>query len=247
VTPIRNRRESRLLEPLLVLRALFFVGNRHQCPCCGWRLRGFAAGGASLKTRASGYCPRCTSKARHRRIWRFLAEKTNLFSAPTALLEISPHYSFARRWVKMRNLRFVGTDLAVRPHVAVRMDLTATPLRSETFDAILCVHVLEEITDDRAALEELFRIVKHGGWVLVSVPTRMDRETYEDPAITTPKERRKAFGEEAHVRVYGRDLIERLQGCGFDVQINLASHIDRTARVEYGLRADENIFLCRRP
>jgi predicted SAM-dependent methyltransferase len=230
-----------------VLRALFFVGRRYLCPCCGWRLRAFAAGGASLKTRASGYCPRCSSKARHRRIWQFLAEKTDLFSAPTWLLEVSPHYSFSRRWVKMKNLRFVGTDLAVRPHVAVRMDLTATPLRSATFDAILCVHVLEEITDDRTALEELFRMVKRGGWVLVSVPTRMHRETYEDPAITTPKERRRAFGEEAHVRIYGRDLVDRLQGCGFDVQIDLASDIDYAEMKEYGLRDDENIFLCRRP
>ena len=163
------------------------------------------------------------------------------------MLEVSPHYSFSRRWVKMKNLRFVGTDLADRPQVAIRMDLTATPLRSATFDAILCVHVLEEIRDDRTALGELFRIVKRGGWVLVSVPTRMDRDTYEDPAITTPKQRRRAFGEEAHVRVYGRDLIERLQGCGFDVQIDLASDIDRTAMKEYGLRDDENIFFCRRP
>ena len=41
--------------------------------------------------------------------------------------------------------------------------------------------------------------------------------------------------------------IERLQGCGFDVQIDLASDIDRAAMKEYGLRDAENIFLCRRP
>jgi SAM-dependent methyltransferase len=237
----------RLLELLFFIRALPFLGARYRCPCCGWRLRAFAAGGASLKSRSSGYCPRCSSKARHRRIWRFLAERTDLFSAPTSLLEISPHYSFSRRWVKMRNLRYVGTDLSDRPHVAVRMDLAAAPLRSATFDAILCVHVLEEIPDDRTALEELCRIVKRGGWVLVSVPTRLDQDTYEDPAITTPKERRRAFGEEAHVRIYGRDLIDRLQGSGFDVEIDLASDIDPAAMKEYGLRDDENIFLCRRP
>jgi SAM-dependent methyltransferase len=244
---MRSRRDSRLLEPLLVLRALFFAGNRYQCPCCGWRLRAFAAGGPSLRSRTAGYCPRCSSKARHRRIWRFLAEKTDLFSAPTSLLEASPHYSFSRRWVKMKTLRFVGTDLWGRPHVSVRMDLTAAPIRSATFDAILCTHVLEEIPEDRTAMEELFRMVKRGGWVLVSVPTRMDQGTYEDPTIVTPKERRRAFGEEAHVRIYGRDLAERLRGCGFDVEIDLASNIDHAAMKKYGLRDDENIFLCRRP
>ena len=127
------------------------------------------------------------------------------------------------------------------------MDLTATPLRSATFDAILCVHVLEEIPDDRAAMHELFRLVKPGGWVLVSVPTRIDQETYEDPSISTPRDRRRAFGEEAHVRVYGRDLTGRLEECGFRVEVDLAAHLDPASKERYGLRDDENIFLCTKP
>jgi SAM-dependent methyltransferase len=236
-----------LLELLLFFRALPFVGARYRCPCCRWRLRGFSAGGRSLRTRVAGYCPRCGSKARHRRIWHFVSENTSLLSAPMSLLEVSPHYSFSRRWVRMNHLRFIGTDLAERPHIAIRMDLTAAPLRSGTFDAILCIHVLEEIPDDRAAMDELFRLVKPGGWVLVSVPTRLDRETYEDPSITSRKERRRVFGEEAHVRIYGRDLVERLRRSGFDVHVDLASDVPEDIVVKLGLRRDENLFLCRRP
>lgn len=146
----------------------------------------------------------------------------------------------------MKHLRFVGTDLVERPHISVRMDLTAAPMRSATFDAILCVHVLEEIPDDRAAMGELFRLVKPGGWVLVSVPTRLDQDTYEDPSITTRKERRGAFGEEAHVRIYGRDLVERLRRSGFDVHVDLASDLPDEVVTRQGLRDDENLFLCRR-
>lgn len=235
-----------IVETLLLIRALIFVGKRYVCPCCGWRLRAFTTGGASLRTRSSGYCPRCRSKARHRRIWLFLSQKTTLFSRRMRLLEVSPHYCFARRWVRMGNLGLVGADLSPGPHVALRMDLTSAPLRSQAFDAILCVHVLEEIVDDRAAMRELFRMVKPGGWVLVSVPTRMERKTYEDPSITTPKERRRAFGEEAHVRVYGHDLVRRLEDCGFRVQVDLATDVDAASRRKYGLRDDENIFLCTR-
>jgi SAM-dependent methyltransferase len=164
-----------------------------------------------------------------------------------SLLEVSPHYSFSRRWIRMNHLRFIGTDLAKRPHIGIRMDLTAVPLRSGTFDAILCVHVLEEILDDRAAMDELFRLVRPGGWVLVSVPTRLDRETYEDRSIISRKERRRAFGEEAHVRIYGRDLVERLRRSGFDVHVDLASDIRDDVVVKLGLRRDENLFLCTRP
>jgi SAM-dependent methyltransferase len=237
----------RLLEMLLFFRALLFVGFRYSCPCCGWRLRAFTGGGASLTTRDLGYCPRCNSKARHRRIWLFLEQRTNLFSDPLRLFEVSPKYSFARRWVKMRNLRFVGGDLLDRPYIRLRMDLLATPLRSNIFDAVICVHVLEEIHDDRKAMQELFRVTKPGGWALVSVPTQMDHKTYEDPRITAPKERRRAFGEDAHVRIYGYDLVDRLDACGFDVQVDLASDIDPANKRKYGLRDDENIFLCRKP
>ena len=235
------------LETFLLLRALPFVGNRFVCPCCGFRLRAFTAGGASLRSRSAGYCPRCSSKARHRRIWLFLSEKTNLFSVPMRLLEVSPHYSFSRRWIRTRNLCFLGADLSEGPHIGLQMDITAAPLRSETFDAILCVHVLEEIPDDRTAMQELFRLVKPGGWVLVSVPTEMDQETYEDPSISTPKDRRQAFGEEAHVRIYGHDLTQRLEQCGFRVEVDLAADVDSASRERYGLRDDENIFLCTKP
>jgi SAM-dependent methyltransferase len=163
------------------------------------------------------------------------------------LLEVSPHYSFSRQWSRTRDLSFLGAGLSGGAHIRLRMDLVAAPLRSETFDAIVCVHVLEEIPDDRAAMQELFRLTKPGGWVLVSVPTRMDRETYEDPSISAPTERRRAFGEEAHVRIYGRDLTERLEACGFRVQVDLATDLDPTEKETYGLRDDENIFLCSKP
>jgi hypothetical protein len=244
--PGRNR-SIILVEVLLFFRAIAFIGFKYICPCCGWRLRAFAMGGASLKSRPCGYCPRCRSKARHRRIWLFLTQQTNLLSQPMQMLEVSPAYSFARRWVRMPHLSFVGADLIVAPHVGLQMDLAAAPFASNSFDAILCVHVLEEIVDDGRAMQELFRVLKPGGWALVSMPTRMDRETYEDPTIEAPKERRRAFGEEAHVRIYGHDVIQRLEACGFRVQVDLATDIDPATRQRFGLRDDENIFYCTRP
>ncbi|MBN1449874.1 MAG: hypothetical protein JW963_02580, partial [Anaerolineales bacterium] len=68
-----------LIEALLAVRSLLFIGNRFTCPCCEWKLRAFTFGGASLKVRHLGYCPRCNSKARHRRDWLYLEQKTNLF------------------------------------------------------------------------------------------------------------------------------------------------------------------------
>ena len=232
------------LEAALALRALLFLGTKYICPCCGWRLRAFTHGGASLRVRPSGYCPRCNSKARHRRDWLFLEQKTELFTKPLRLLHISPKYSLSRRLMKAANLRYVAADISTRMNLSLLMDLTATPIRCETFDAAICIHVLEHIRDDRSAISEIYRVLKPGAWALISVPVRLDQATFEDPSITTAAERRRAFGESSHVRYYGRDLTARLEECGFRVQLDLARDLDRTTASKYGLLDDENVFYC---
>jgi predicted SAM-dependent methyltransferase len=236
-----------LMEVALALRALLFVGTRYTCPCCGWKLRAFTHGGTSLKKRHNGYCPRCNSKARHRRDWLYLEGNTNLFFDRLRLLHISPKYSLSRRFVKMENIDYVGVDLNNRTNIRLQMDLTSTPIRSNTFDALICIHVMEEIKEDRQALNEVFRVLKPGGWALITVPTQMDRKTYEDQTITDPKERERAFGERAHVRIYGHDLIDRLEACGFQVQLDLGKNVDQDIMEKYGLLDDENVFYCTKP
>lgn len=232
------------LEAALALRALLFLGMRFVCPCCGWRLRAFTRGGTSLRVRPSGYCPRCNSKARHRRDWLYLEKKTDLFSKPIRLFHVSPKYSLSRRFVKMANLRYVAADIFERINLSLRMDLTATPIRCGTFDAAICIHVLEHILEDRRAISELYRVLKPGGWALISVPVRLNRPTFEDPSITAPAERRRAFGEASHVRIYGLDLAARLEECGFRVEMDLARDLDKQTVSKYGLTDDENVFYC---
>jgi SAM-dependent methyltransferase len=44
------------------------------------------------------------------------------------------------------------------------------PFEDGTFDLITCLDVIEHTPDDRAALRELRRVAKPGGWALVTVP-----------------------------------------------------------------------------
>ncbi len=243
-----NRPLGRLLvDGLLAARALVFVGRRYVCPCCGWRLRAFTHGGMSLRVRPSGYCPRCNSKARHRRDWLLLESNTDLFAAQLRLLHVSPKYSLARRFARMKNIDYVAGDLEARPHVSMRFDLISLPLQSETFDAAICIHVLEHVEDDRQALREIFRVLKPGGWTLISAPIRLDHPTYEDATIVAPADRLEAFGETDHVRWYGHDLADRLTEAGFTPELHRASDIDEATKERFGLLSDENVFLCRKP
>lgn len=232
---------------LLALRALPFRGRHFTCPCCDWSLRAFTHGGASLRVREAGYCPRCNSKARHRRNWLYLREHTDLFTADLRLLHISPKYSLARRLSTMPNLRYVAGDLEHRPHVSLLFDITRLPFRTGSFDAAICIHVLEHVPRDREAIADLYRVLRPGGWALVTVPIRLDQPTYEDASITSPDDRLRAFGETDHVRFYGHDLVERLEAAGFAVQLDRADSIAAATRSRYGLKTDENVFLCRKP
>jgi SAM-dependent methyltransferase len=147
----------------------------------------------------------------------------------------------------MRQLDYVSIDLDSRPLVNLQGDVTALPLAGDSFDAIICIHVLEHVDDDRAAMNELFRVLKPGAWALITVPMMLDRPTFEDPTITEPEQRKEAFGETSHVRYYGRDVVERLEASGFVVTVDLGADIDPDVMNRHGLLPDENVLYCVKP
>jgi len=248
-TTFSNTIKFVLLETLMAGRALLFIGKKYTCPCCGWHLRAFTWGGTSLRIRPFGYCPRCNSKARQRRLWLFLKKNTNLSSKHLRLLHIAPNYCFSRRFMRMANLEYVHRDYTDRLHENLRpespkIDPTAMPFESNSFDAIICQHVLEHILEDDKVMEELFRVLKPGGWGAISSPIRRDQKTFEDPTIIDPEERQRAFGEKVHVRIYGYDLQERLEEAGFCVKVDLGKDINQITRERFGLLEDEDVFYC---
>lgn len=234
------------IDRTIALRAVPFLGRRHVCPCCDWHVRAFTHGGFSWRTRHHGYCPRCNAKARHRRIWLHLRDHTDLFTTPTRLFHVSPKYALSRRLAHIPTITYVGADITRRADLTILTDLTSTALRTASMDAVVCVHVLEHIQDDKAAIAELRRVLRPGGWAVISVPVRPDGPTLEDPSIVSPEDRERVFGEPNHVRLYGFDLADRLRDAGFNVTVDRASEIPDDVRQRYGLLDDENIFHCRR-
>ena len=95
-------------------------------------------------------------------------------------------------------------------------------------------------------MAELYRVMKKGGWGIFQVPIDYRREaTYEDFSITTPEERRVAFGQFDHVRWYGQDYKDRLASVGFHVDEN--PYVRRFSDAEisrYGFKRSELIYRC---
>lgn len=234
-------------ESLLFLRGACFLGKRFKCPCCQWRVRGFLGRTGWSLQNADGYCPRCNSKARHRRLWRFLQQNPEFLQDGTKILDVGPAPAISRILTRRDDLAYVAVDIdAARMHLSAIGDIRALPFASCTFDIVLCQHVLEHIEDDQKSIAELQRVVTESGRAIISVPLRVDQPTYEDPTVTDPSKRKELFGEPGHVRFYGFDLAERLQDAGFASSLRRASEISSTEREFYGLRDDEHLFECQR-
>ncbi len=229
---------------LLAGRGLIRRGSRYRCLVCDTGVAAFTHQGGSLRTRQNGYCPRCNAKARHRRVWLHLQQHTNLWDGPIRLLHVAPAIGPGRALAAIPSIDWVGIDIRRRDLPTMRLDVTDMPFPSESFDAALSIHVLEHLDDDHAAMAELYRVLRPGGWAVLNFPCRLDGVTREDPSITDPDERRAAFGEADHRRDYGGDVVDRLRSHGFGVRVFPATDIDPAARIMFGLTDDEHVFHC---
>ncbi|MCZ4694262.1 class I SAM-dependent methyltransferase [Ancylomarina euxinus] len=205
--------------------ALFYMGNKVECPVCGGKFRKFLPYGYTKQTgRDNALCPRCLSLERHRLMYLYLKEKTDFFTRDLKVLHIAPEQCFYKRFRALENLDYTTGDLE-SPIADVHFDVQAIPFSDETYDVVICNHVLEHVDDDAKAMSEIYRILKPGGFAILQVPQDADAEkTYEDASITDPVEREKHFLQKDHVRLYGLDYAERLTSVGFKVTADTYSN-----------------------
>lgn len=224
-------RLSYVVRPIL---AFFLKGNTYTDPIDGKSFKSFLPYGYG-KQRHNVLSPSTLSLERHRLLWLYLKNETDFFLAKKKVLHFAPEQAFYKRFRKMKNLDYVTTDLN-SPLADVKADICDLPFKDNEFDVIFCNHVLEHIPDDTKAMQELYRILKVGGFGIFQIPQDLDRATtFEDDSITDKKERAKIFGQYDHVRIYGRDYFDKLRSVGFKVE-----EVDYTAR----LSEDDIIKYC---
>lgn len=236
---------------------VFSLGNRLECPFCGWRFRRFRPAGFHYpviieKQVIGGHwhrdnvCPRCMSNARERLAYLYLKDRTQVFERPVRLLHVAPEPQLAAVLKRSPNIKYVSADL-FGPGVMSRFDVQQTPFRDQTFDVVICNHVMEHVSEDSVAMAEVHRILKPGGWAMLQVPIALRLErTIEDPTAMTDAERIERFGQEDHVRLYCRgDYIQRLEAAGFAVRVeSYPTTLGSQTVGRFGLVEEEEVFLC---
>jgi SAM-dependent methyltransferase len=233
----------------LYYRALLILyrGDRVICPVCDTALRRFKDVNRERSTPLGNVCPKCRSFERHRLLWLFLRDRTDLFSSAEVrtLLHVAPEPCLKSRFEIMKNIVYKLSDMrSTIPDQ--KIDITGMPLGDESIDVIICNHVLEHIPDDLKAMRELYRVLRRNGWAIINAPVDYARDqTYEDLTITTAQQRKTHFGQADHVRVYGRDYMRRLARAGFNVkEIDYSRALGWDSVERYVLPRDEMIYLC---
>ena len=178
----------------------------------------------------------------------YLRDRTNLFSDNIKVLHFAPEYIFQKILLSLPNLDYISADLD-SSLAMVKMDITNIPYEDNSFDVILCSHVLENVMNDQKAMKNLFRILKPGGWAILQSPIDYKRnKTFEDSSIALPEDRERVFGQRDQVRIYGLDYKERLEKEGFTVKVDsYVKELKLDIIQKYGLMKEEDIYFCTKP
>jgi SAM-dependent methyltransferase len=125
--------------------------------------------------------------------------------------------------------------------LVLRADALRLPFEDGAFDRIITSEVLEHIPDDHGALRELFRVLRPGGRLAVTVPAELPERICW--ALNDAYHAPKAPG--GHVRIYGRTELElELGHAGFRVVGGHRAHALHSAywwlKCAVGLENDTN-------
>ena len=232
---------SFVFQPIL---GLFLKGNQFTDPIDGKSFSTFLPYGYN-NLRKNALSPSTFSLERHRLLWLYLKNETGFFDKKIKLLHFAPEQAFYNRFKKLSSIQYDTIDIN-SPLAMIKADICDLPIKDNTYDFILCNHVLEHILDDNKAISELHRVLKKDGVGIFQVPIDMKKEfTFQDDSITDKKERNKIFGQYDHVRVYGKDYFTKLKNAGFKVEeVDYTKNLSKDEIYRFSIVKGEIIPVC---
>lgn len=210
-----------------------YISRLKICPCCGREViyvplseyysamaRKYQAEQAVEESRLETLnkeeysCPQCGGSDRDRLIISFL-KKEGLDEAREGMkvLQIAPA-AVITSWIQRHcpHIAYETTDLYM-DNVSFQSDImNMDMIRDDTYDVIICSHVLEHVQDDRKALSEMKRILKPDGKIVFLVPLDLNASDIDEEWGLSEAENWRRFGRGDHCRLYNKDgMMHRLE------------------------------------
>ena len=233
-------RTSLLFKPFF---DIFFKGTKFTDPINNKSYSYFFPYGYN-KQRKNALCPGTFSLERHRLLWLYLKKETDFFNSNNKILHFAPEQCF-HKFFKSFFKNYTSIDLN-SPIVDIKADICNLPFNDNSYDYILCNHVLEHIYDDEKAMKEIFRVLNKNGIAILQVPIDIESNLTQDGRDIDDKEvRSKLFGQYDHLRMYGLDYFKKLKKVGFNVKnIDYLSKLSKDEVEKFSLTNAGTIPVC---
>jgi len=194
-------------------------------------------------------CPRCGAHDRERHLLMYLrASGVMEEMRGRRVLHFAPEKHLPRLLRSADPASYLACDLFPKNEGVQRVDMLAMPFEPGAFDVVIANHVLEHVDDDAQAFAEIHRVLAPGGFAILQTPySARLHATWQDRGIDTPEARLQAYGQEDHVRLFGRDVFERAAAAGFESHVR--HHAELLGDVDpatAGVNAAEPFFLFRK-
>lgn len=255
-----------MVDPLKLIRyalAGWIPGGRRHCVICDhkvWRFMPYRKGSRGVPSLMRTMemvgsdpdhfeCPRCGAHDRERHLFLYLRATGVLADLGNkSVMHFAPEKRLSGLIRSACPTRYLPCDLFPHGPEVQRVDMLDMQFESGSFDVVIANHVLEHVDDDARALAEIHRMLKPGGMAILQTPYgRKLHHTWSDPGIDTPQARLQAYGQEDHVRLFGRDIFERFAAAGFESCVR--QHEDLLGDIDaamVGVNPAEPFFLFRK-
>ena len=235
--------------------------QRGYCILCGSFIEDFVAGGVIGAEgervfrehhiiggghRDSFQCPVCGGIDRERwQLW-VLSKHTGIFRENCRVLHFAPEPHISKFIEANPDCEYYTGDI-VPGRAMHQTNILDIQYKDETFDYVILNHVLEHIEDMDKAMSEVKRVMKPDGKLILSFPICTDMDTLELPGVLTPEERLEQYGQEDHVRLFGRDYLQKISSFGLEVDVfTPREQLPKDEIMRYGLIEDDVLMVCRK-
>jgi len=120
-------------------------------------------------------------------------------------------------------------------------DICDMPLDDNSVSGFVALHVLEHVSNDKLAFQEISRVLAPTGVCILQVPLAEHPQVTQEEFIKEDAERIARYGQVDHVRMYGEDILQRMQenglsGCFFSIEEMLPNFLIEILGLRDGAR-----------